>query len=312
MKLIAAFFKLTRWRNLLFIILTQYLFYYSVFNSLVAGQNLALRHSLFALLVLASVVIAAAGYIINDYFDLNIDVINKPSKVIVDRIIRRRWAIIWHLVFSGIGIALSLIVSFKTGAWIILFVNIGCVLMLWLYSTNFKKRLLSGNILIAVLTAWVIIVVYFFAGANQYDWVNHKLPFDVKKFFKLTTLYAGFAFIVSLIREVLKDLEDMEGDAKYKCKTMPIQWGVPATKVFIAVWLVVCIALLVIVQLYAWQLNWWYVVVYAVLLLILPLLVLLKKLGVASVAKDYHKLSSLVKLVMLSGILTMLFFLILK
>jgi 4-hydroxybenzoate polyprenyltransferase len=168
--------------------------------------------------------------------------------------------------------------------------------------------ILSGNIIIAALTAWVIVVVYFFAGAKFGQWVNITLPFDVKKFFKLTFMYAGFAFVVSLVREVIKDLEDMEGDVRYNCNTMPIAWGVPASKVFVAVWLIVCIALLVIVQLYAWQSGWWPVVLYSVMFVILPLVYLLKKLRDAVTPKDYHRLSSLVKFIMLAGILTMGFF----
>ncbi|MEI9957753.1 MAG: UbiA family prenyltransferase [Ferruginibacter sp.] len=89
-------------------------------------------------------------------------------------------------------------------------------------------------------------------------------------------MYAAFAFIISLIREVIKDMEDMEGDAKYGCKTMPIVWGIPAAKVFTAVWLIVLIAALVIIQFYALHLRWWWSVAYAVILIITPLLWILK------------------------------------
>ncbi|MDQ3277328.1 MAG: UbiA family prenyltransferase, partial [Bacteroidota bacterium] len=96
MNLVSAFFRLVRWPNLVFIVLTQALFYWCVYFQLYGVYNL----KRFVLLVLASVVIAAAGYIINDYFDLNIDQINKPDKNVIDRIINRRWAIIWHLALS--------------------------------------------------------------------------------------------------------------------------------------------------------------------------------------------------------------------
>src|SRR6218665_1793852 len=222
MKLITAFFKLVRWPNLFFIALTQLLFYFCIFENLLINPGLQ-PHSnrLFYLLVLTSVLIAAAGYIINDYFDLQIDHINKPDKVVVGKILKRRWAIVWHWVLSGAGIVLSLFISYKTGSWLIGFANIACVLLLWFYSTTFKKKLLSGNILIAALTAWVIVVVYFFCGANLHQW-NDAGYIDERKFFKFTLLYGGFAFIISLIREVIKDLEDMYGDAQYNCRTMPI------------------------------------------------------------------------------------------
>lgn len=128
------------------------------------------------------------------------------------------------------------------------------------------------------------------------------------KLFKYAIVYAGFAFIISLIREVIKDMEDMEGDAKYGCKTMPIVWGIPASKVFTAVWIIVLTAALVILQIYALYLHWWWSVVYCVVTLIIPLLWILKKLYAAQVTKDYHQLSTAIKLVMLAGILSMIFF----
>lgn len=316
MKTIKAYLQLIRLPNLVFITLTQVLFYYCIVQTLHYGthSNGLIRPEInfnFFILVCASVLIAAAGYIINDYFDLHIDSVNKPAKVVVDRQVKRRWAIMWHLVLSVLGILCSAYVSYRTGQWLILPANIACVGLLWVYSTTFKKKLLSGNIIIAALTAWVIVVVYYFAGASFITirgWNEQAFAFDVKRLFKFTMLYAGFAFIVSLIREVVKDLEDMHGDAKYDCRTMPIVWGVPATKVFVAVWLVVCLAALLIVQVYAWQSGWWVSAVYGMLLIILPLAVILKKLYEAKLPSDYHRLSSWVKWVMLAGILSMLFF----
>jgi len=308
MKLVAAFFKMIRWPNLFFIALTQSLFYFCVFEKILTEPGTHHKDFLFYLLVSASVMIAAAGYIINDYFDRQIDAVNKPKKVVVDKILKRRWAIVWHWVLSGIGILLSFYISYKIGNWIIILANSAVVLLLWFYSTTFKKKILSGNIIIAALTAWVIVVVYFFCGANIAVWQQSDVLFDARRFFKFTILYAGFAFIVSLIREVIKDLEDMDGDARYHCRTMPIAWGVPTSKVFTAVWLVVCIAALAIVQLYAWQLGWWVISIYTILLIILPLIFILRNLYKASTPAHYHQLSTTVKLVMLAGILSMLFF----
>lgn len=309
MKLLSAFLKLIRWPNLFFIVLTQCLFYFCVFRSIL-HDPLAFQaeYFLFYLLIAASVLIAGAGYIINDYFDLQIDAINKPDKIVVDKIVKRRWAIMWHWLLSGLGILLSLYISYKTGKWVISLANILCVFLLWVYSTSFKKRILSGNIIIAALTAWVIVVIYFFCGASIDRFDQQHIFFDAKKFFKYTVLYAGFAFIVSLIREVIKDLEDMKGDAQFNGNTMPVVWGVPASKVFTAVWLVVCIASLVVVQLYALQLGWWAIPLYSTIFVILPLAVILQRLYKAVSPSDYHQLSTGMKLVMLAGILSMLFF----
>ena len=248
---------------------------------------------------------------INDYFDLQIDSINKPEKIYIDKSIKRRWAIMWHLLLSLTGILLSIYISIKTENYIIAIGNSITVLLLWFYSTHYKKKLLIGNVIIALLSAWVIVVVYFFKGATFFTlegWNAEHHPFNVRRFFKLTVLYAGFAFIISLIREVLKDMEDCIGDAQFNCKTMQIVWGIPAAKVFTGVWIIVCSSLLLILQIYAWQNGWWISTIYCVAFIILPLLYILKKLRIASVPNDYHLLSSQLKWVMLAGILSMLFF----
>lgn len=318
MKLVTAFLRLIRWPNLVFIVVTQCLFYYLIAIPVFAKNNsvAVLTPQLFWWLVLSSVFIAAAGYIINDYFDLNIDRVNKPDKLVVEKIIKRRWAIVWHLVLSLIGFAISTWVCLKILDWHTILtaaINLLCVFALWLYSTTYKRRLLIGNILISLLTAWTILILYLI---NMRSWFMVKVMYQTKynyevastKLFKYAIVYAGFAFIISLIREVIKDMEDMEGDEKYGCKTMPIAWGIPATKVFTAVWLIVLAGALVIIQVYALYLHWWWSVLYSVLTIILPLLWILRKLYKAKVAADYHMLSTAVKLVMLAGILSMLFF----
>lgn len=310
MKLLIAFFRLLRWPNLLFIAITQILFYYFIYVPLLLHFPTTASQFLFFLLVFSSVFIAAGGYIINDYFDIQIDIINKPERMVINRFIKRRWAIVWHFILSFMGIFLSFYVSFVTGEWLISFINIFCVVVLVLYSTTFKRKLLSGNLIIAALTAWVILVVYIFGGADVFSisgWAPQTPELDVRRLFKFMLLYTSFAFIMTLIREVIKDLEDMEGDRKYKCTTMPIAWGVPAAKVFTAVWITVCMAALAIVQLYAWQLGWWWAALYIIGLTIFPLAAMLKKLYTAAKPSDYHLLSNMVKLIMLAGILSMLF-----
>jgi 4-hydroxybenzoate polyprenyltransferase len=278
----------------------------------VAGYSIKLTWPLFWLLSVSSVLIAAAGYIINDYFDLNIDQVNKPEAIIVQKIIKRRWAIVWHLSLSAIGVVLAFYVGFKIGNLIVGLANFFCVLLLWFYSTTFKKRFLIGNIIISLLTAWVILVLYFSEVRVMFwKWDNgfreiyqHK----ISQLFKYAIVYAGFAFIISLIREVIKDIEDIKGDEKYGCRTMPIVLGIPATKVFTGVWLLVLSAAIIIVQVYAFIKGWWLGSIHCFIFILLPLYWLLKQFYHAQSVTDYHKLSSVVKLVMLTGILSMFFF----
>ena len=310
MKLIAAFFGMIRGLNLLFIALTQVLFYYFIMIPIFhdAGMIPFLHEKLFFLLVTASVFIAAAGYIINDYFDLNIDQVNKPHKLVVEKVIKRRWAIVWHLTLSAVGVLISFYIGWKVNNILIGFANLLCVVLLWFYSTTFKRNLLIGNIIISMLSAWVVLVLYFSEWARiLHTGISHEL-FAMTRVFRFAFLYAGFAFIISLIREVVKDIEDMPGDAKYGCRTMPIVWGVHVAKVFVSTWLAVLIASLGIIQFYVLQLRWWWSALYCFVMIILPLLYVFRKLFIAQNTEDFHRLSSFIKLVMLTGILSMILF----
>ncbi|MEO6230816.1 MAG: geranylgeranylglycerol-phosphate geranylgeranyltransferase [Ferruginibacter sp.] len=313
MKLLSAFFRLIRWPNLIFIALTQLLFYYCIIVPSLPPAYYALQYKLttpvFYLLVVASILIAAAGYIINDYFDINIDQVNKPDKMIIQKIINRRWAIFWHLFITFAGLLVSLYVSIKT-SFIIVIANSVCALLLWVYSTTFKKKLLSGNIIISGLTAWTIMVLYFATNTTLTlsPFIRTGLHSGMQSIYKYAVLYAGFAFIISLIREVVKDIEDMNGDSRYNCKTMPIVWGVPAAKVFVGVWLVVLIGALLVVLIYVFQLGWWISALYALLVVVVPLAWLLKQFYQAQTAPEYHRISTLVKVIMLAGIVSMLLF----
>ena len=309
MNVLSAFFKLVRWPNLLFIALTQILFRFFILrfvfmNGPSGNESDQLSLLLFYLIVCASVFIAAAGYIINDYFDVNIDLVNKPSKLIIDRYIKRRWAIVLHIVFSFTGFLISCYVGYKLRNIYIPVFNLLAIVGLWFYSTTFKKKLLIGNVVISLLTAWVILVLTV---------SEHKFPVtpdDIywRRLLKLSFMYAGFAFIISLVREVIKDMEDIRGDIKYGCKTMPIVWGLQVSKGFVAVWIIVMIGSITALQFYVIQLGWWLSALYSLLAIIIPLLYVLRKLYVAHTKKDFHRLSTVVKLIMLSGILSMIFF----
>jgi 4-hydroxybenzoate polyprenyltransferase len=295
MKLITAFLRLVRLPNLVMIGVTQVLFYFSIVPSYVGDTISILSYfgtQHYLLLMLSSLLIAAAGNIINDYFDRNIDEINKPEKKIIDKLIKRRWAIIMHIVFSFTAILIGFYIDSKTPVFWLGFSNTICVLLLFGYSISLKKKLLVGNVLISLLTAWVILVCFLCyyrtlscSGCEHFEWQAL-----MNRFIRISFLYAGFA------------------DKKYGCKTIPIAWGITAGKVFVAVWLVVLLGMISIVQIYVLQLGWYWSAAYSILLIIAPLVWTLRKLYQAQVPKDYHQLSTLIKLVMLAGLLSMIFF----
>lgn len=310
MRLIAAFIQLIRLPNLIFIALTQYLFHFTIVLPLFKNQGIEpiFSWSLLTLLIFSSVLIAAAGYIINDYFDINIDLVNKPHKNVIDAIINRRWAMFWHSLLSFIGVAIGFFVGWKINIWWIGPANFLCSFFLFTYSTTFKKRLLLGNIIISLLTGWTVALIGL---SNFYLVYFHKPLFgDIEndKLFRLTILYSAFAFIISLIREAVKDMEDIEGDRKFGCTTLPIKWGMNAARIYVVLWLSVLMAILFILLAYVLQYKWWWLDLYTLLLIIIPLVFTLVKIQKARVAKDYHALSSLTKGIMFAGILSMIFF----
>ncbi len=307
MKKLIHFFRLVRWPNLLFILLAESLFHFFIYKPLYPNAALTADYP-FYFIVATSICIAAAGYIINDYFDVNIDQVNKPQSVVVGAHISRRWVIFWHLILSMGGVYISLI-AFPFQQYLhIHFSNLVTILILWFYSTNFKRDFLIGNVVIAVLTAWTIGVVYFSKFTLvQLVHPTHMQPTDLK-FFKLMLLYSSFAFILTLVREALKDMEDMNGDEKFGCKTMPIAWGLQTTKVYVAVWLMVLILVLTIIQLYTIPFGWWIPVTYCIVTIIAPLVYVLFHLKQAFSSADFNRLSNWIKLAMLMGILSMGFF----
>jgi 4-hydroxybenzoate polyprenyltransferase len=176
------------------------------------------------------------------------------------------------------------------------------------YSLSLKRKLLSGNVLISLLTTWVLMILFLAELKFSTNQVSADALDASHKIIRLGLLYSAFAFIISLIREAIKDMEDIEGDRKYACKTMPIVWGINAAKIYVAVWLVVLLALVIISQVYVSQFNWWWPNTYSTVFIIIPLGYIFVELFPASTPQQFHKLSSLTKLIMLTGILSMIFF----
>jgi 4-hydroxybenzoate polyprenyltransferase len=298
-------------------VLTQVLFYFCIqvpvlTNEATLSYPYKLNVELFGWMVLSSVCIAAAGYIINDYFDLNIDQVNKPNQVVIQKFIRRRMAIMWHVGLSAIGVAIAFYVGSQIGNPVLGLMNLICVLLLWIYSTSLKKQLLIGNVVISLLTSWVILVLYFSEVRVMIWRLDPMLKLQYQErfaaLFKYAMVYAGFAFIISLIREAVKDMEDIEGDRKYQAETLPIVWGIPATKMYVAVWTVVLIISVAIVQVYGLMKGWYLGSIYTLVTVLVPLGFMVKALFQAHQSSEFHRLSQRIKQVMLAGILSMIFF----
>ncbi|KAA2241900.1 ubiquinone biosynthesis protein UbiA [Chitinophaga agrisoli] len=309
MKLLGAFFRLIRYPNLIYIGLTQFLLQYCVVEPLLAssGEKPSLSVLCFVLLSISTVLVAAAGYIINDYFDINIDIINKPEKMVLDKIISRRWAMAWHTILNMAGVSIGFIVAWKIGQIYLGFTQVICSLLLWFYSTSFKRQVLIGNVVISLLTALSVVVVGFYEK-QIYESLEAIMSQVGRRLIQIIGVYALFAFVISMVREVVKDLEDMIGDSKDGCRTIPIVWGVLPAKSFCYGLLLGLQLLLLLVEIRIAIPGWYLAIGYLLLLVQAPAVYIYILLRKAHLPEHYHKISSLIKLVMLTGILSMIFF----
>jgi len=262
MEKFGAFLRLIRLPNLLIIAATQYLMRWCIMQPIVEkygrrlGDDLHLQMSEldFFLLCLSTVMIAAAGYVINDYFDLKIDRINKPQKIVIDRYIKRRVAMGAHIVISVIAIAIGAYVAYKAGRIVLVSIHLFSAGSLWFYSTSFKNQFLTGNVVIALMAGLVPLVV----GLYEVPLLNAAYPehashinevgsiFNVIAYWILG--YSGFAFLLTLIREITKDTIDIRGDKAYGCNTIPIVLGVKKTKIILVLLYVITFASLIYLQ----------------------------------------------------------------
>ena len=277
MNRIRSFFLLIRWPNLLFIGLTQSLFIYFVLNPILIQGNIVpvLKGTAGILFIVASVLITAGGYIINDYFDANKDLINRPDSIVIGKYIHRHWAIACHGLLSAIGVCIGFYLDFTTPTLLLGPINFACTALLFVYSISLKKTPIAGNVLISLLTAWTI---YSCTWCNTATLLRDSTLVDMAKITRLTLMYGGFAFILSMIREAVKDMEDVDTDRKVNYYTMPIllvsQRWIPGS--------------------------------YCLIFVILPYLNLMKKFSSARSMEQYHRVRSQIKWIMLMGILSML------
>ncbi len=233
------FFRLIRPLNLFVIALIMYSlrFYYvskgGLMTNLHNSNPYILEQFSFFLLVFSTVLIAAAGNIINDYFDVKADKINKPHKVIIGKFIKPRHAIVWHWVLNFIAFSIALYLSIVFRSFWYVFIHLLSINLLWLYSMRLKRKFLIGNIVISLLTALVPILAGIYLNqvfSDQRDylpaaWSEHNYFSQDEMKLVVVCIFASFAFFINLAREIIKDVEDVEGDKLLKAKTLPLILG---------------------------------------------------------------------------------------
>ena len=261
--------------------------------------------TLFVISLLSTLLIAAAGYIINDYFDVKTDKINRPETVVIDVVIKRRLAMILHIIFNTIGLILGFYLALKCHSLALMMFQILSILLLWFYSTQFKKQLLIGNIVVSLLTATIPVMpmVYDYYLIGGIDSFTSLMIGDFLKTLVIIVFgYSAFAFLTSFAREVIKDMEDYKGDIQTGGKTMPIVWGMITSKVVTFFLIIITIGLLLLACLKFYKEHHIIAVYYILGLVVLPLILLTIQTIRAKTSKDFKMASLLLKFTMLFGI----------
>ncbi|HKC68042.1 MAG TPA: geranylgeranylglycerol-phosphate geranylgeranyltransferase [Bacteroidia bacterium] len=304
---IKAFIHLIRFNNLVVIALTMLVTRYCMIQPILAVRHtdmqLQLSHIDFFLLILSTILIAAAGYIINDYFDVKTDRINKPEKLYIDNGVKRRLAIVIHTIFNVLGFVIGVYVAYKANNIFLCGIQFISITALWFYSTHFKRQVLNGNILVAALSGMVPLLVLFF----EIPLLEHKFLESIKSFSFLylsVCSFALFAFLLSLVREIIKDIEDYKGDYETGCRTMPIVWGIKAAKAIVAGLISNILLLQIFIFYKLYKQHFSILLSYLFVFVFAPLILLIWKLYKSQQKHEYHTLSTWVKYIMLTGVLS--------
>ncbi|WP_372792436.1 geranylgeranylglycerol-phosphate geranylgeranyltransferase [Lutibacter sp.] len=298
MKLV-AFFKLIRWKNLLLILYVQLLLKFLVFNSFNIVTNLSLAQ--FVILLISILLITAAGYVINDILDIKTDLINKPRKVIVTKnfsIEKAQWL---YLVLNATGIILGIGLALNIERPSYSFIFIGASLLLYYYSKKFKSKPLIGNLIVSFLTAFSIYILYLFDINKTIQTTNQQLITNV------LIVLSIFAFLLNFIREIVKDIEDVNGDYSLKINTLPILIGKKRTSKIASILCLLPLSLSVYIVI-RFASIYKFTSLYLVVFTIIPLLYIALKLVAAKSIKDYKKLSTILKISMFLGINALIIF----
>ncbi|MFV0391863.1 MAG: geranylgeranylglycerol-phosphate geranylgeranyltransferase [Paludibacteraceae bacterium] len=307
-----AYLEIIRWKNLLFLAFVQWLILHAVSFPLLQtfGFKISDNSLVYWLLIASTAFITAGGYVINDYFDVKIDRINHPEKVIVGEKIPLGHTMRYYQVLTGTGILFGLTVSAIAQSLTLGLIFLLTPGLLWFYSASYKRQFVIGNLIVALTTALSVFVVAILVVAQlkiDYGMLLTQTPVP-KSIYGWTGGFAGFAFLLTWVREIIKDMEDLHGDRELECRTMPIKWGISKTKIFIYALIVLTIGALFLADHYFILFENDITARYIIFGLTIPLLVLAYLIFKAKDSPDFHRASTLSKYIMLVGILYALVF----
>ncbi len=290
------FFKLIRFKNLIIIAFCQIIFKYSFLNK--SGIALQLSTSHFLLLLSSLLFIAAAGYIINDIYDLESDKINKPQAVIIGSKISETSALKIYFLFNVMGLVLAYYLSYAINHLNYALLFLGLAFGLLKYSQSWKTIFILKNISVAFLVSSSILILGFY---DVFPSTNHDNASNQYLVLNCIIVYFIFSFLTNLIREIVKDIEDVIGDEKRKTRTLISVYGIKKTKLIIGFLNAILIFL---IAYFTYQYFRFKVLPFSYMMgfVLIPSVLNLAFLTKAKTKKDFENSSRLLKLLMIFGI----------
>ena len=260
----------------------------------------------FLLLLISTTFIAIAGYLQNDLFDINPDSVNKPGKNLVGRKFRVYIIQILYWVFNIIGILAGVYLSFLLGKINYSLLFLFSAGLLWFYSERYQCQPLIGNIVVAFLSALTIAIVWLF---SFFTLVREPVIFTAvqgsfSQLNKLMLVFIGFAFVTSLLREVVKDIEDFKGDDRFGCRTLAVVYGITKAKWLAMIITLIALAMSIWCQVFFFK-SGYQILFFGFFLIDLLYLIIALLLNKSKFSEDYRNISSFIKLLMVIGILSM-------
>lgn len=301
----SAYLRLVRFQNLIFIAFIQLVMSQVVVVPILQTYGFEKTFGMLGLLIVATAFVAAAGYVLNDYFDVKIDTINRPEKQVVGKYISRRRAMLMHQILTGIGVFLGLSLAYFARSFSIAFIFIVVPGLLWFYSASYKRQFLIGNLVVAFITSLTVLIVGITELAflqKEYGKLILETPIP-SHFYGWIGGFALFAFVCTLIREIIKDLEDEMGDREMECRTMPIIWGTKGTKLFLYALIFITISGLFLFNYLFIHFEGTLTIRYIIFGLALPFVALAYLIITSQSPLDYRNAANLTKVIMLIGVL---------
>ncbi|MFH6967352.1 geranylgeranylglycerol-phosphate geranylgeranyltransferase [Flavobacterium sp. FlaQc-28] len=296
------YLKLIRYKNLLMLAFMQVLFRYAFLKQ--QDIPLALSDWQYGLLILSTVLLAAAGYVINNIYDVATDTINKPNDVVVGKGISETAAYNIYIGLNISGVAIGFLLSniILRPSFASLFILIAA--LLYFYATTLKQIMILGNFVVAALLSVSVLIIGIF---DLFPAVNSENQAQMASLFSILIDYALFAFMINFIREIVKDIEDVNGDYNQGMNTLPIAIGISrAAKIALGCAIIPFILSLLYINTYFVQNHLYIVTFYAFAFVLAPLLYFIVKVFSAKSKKDFQHLSTVLKFILFFGILSIL------